>query len=139
MRPFRFFMIMAIVLVAAVPRPAAAGDAEDIRAVIDGQIAAFRADDGSAAYAFAAPSIRRIFTSPESFMAMVKSGYQPVYRPQSVTYGRMMSEAGQYVQEVFVVGPDGAGYTVLYSVERQADGTLMINGCHIVGRTGSDA
>ena len=123
---------MLILAAAWSPPPAQAQDsAADVRAVIRSQIDAFLADDWSAAYAHAAPSIRQIFTSPESFMAMVRSGYQPVYRPKSVTFGRMRQEGGRVVQEVFVVDHDGEPWTALYSMEMQADGSWKISGCRL--------
>jgi hypothetical protein len=129
----------AIGLCIVTAAPARADDASDIRAVIGSQIDAFRADDGAAAYSFAAPSIRQIFPSPETFMAMVRSGYQPVYRPKSVTFGRLRDDNGGFIQEVFVVGPDGETYTALYSLQRQPDGSWKINGCRIARTVGESA
>jgi hypothetical protein len=129
-----FLLALVLVLPLALsPRPAAADDARQsaVRSVIDNQIAAFQADDGSRAYSFAAPSIRRIFTSPEMFMNMVRSGYQPVYRPKSVTYGRLRAEGGEILQEVFLVGPDDKAYTALYTLQQQEDGSWKISGCRI--------
>lgn len=128
-------LILAASLGFAAPLPAAAQDApqSEIRAVIDAQIDAFRADDGSKAYSYAAPGIRQIFPTPEIFMSMVKSGYQPVYRPKSVTYGSLRNLEGQgWVQEVFLVGPDGDTYTALYALQQQPDGSWKIAGCRIV-------
>ncbi len=110
-----------------------------IRSVIGGQIAAFLKDDKNAAYSFAAPSIRRIFPNPDLFMGMVRSGYQPVYRPKSVTYGRMREAEGLYIQEVFVVGPDGEAYTAIYSLQQQPDGEWKITGCRIARSVGESA
>jgi ketosteroid isomerase-like protein len=130
---------LVILLSTALTGPARADDAADIRAVIDGQITAFRADDGDAAYGYAAPSIREIFVDPETFMAMVRNGYQPVYRPRSVTFGRLTEENGTTLQEVYVVGPDGESYKALYSLQKQPDGSWKINGCRIVKAAGESA
>jgi hypothetical protein len=59
-------------------------DQAAIRQVIQNQIAAFRRDDGAAAFSYASPSIRAQFGSPENFMHIVRNAYQPVYRPSSV-------------------------------------------------------
>jgi hypothetical protein len=107
--------------------PSRADDGAAVRSIIDQQIAAFRRDDGATAYSFAAPSIRQIFPSPDVFMSMVRSGYQPVYRPQSVTYGRLRE------------GPDGEPYVALYSLAKQADGTWKITGCRIAKAPGESA
>lgn len=110
-----------------------------VRAVIAGQMEAFQADDGAAAYAFAAPRIRKVFPNPDLFMSMVKSGYAPVYRPKSVIYGRLKPVENGFAQEVFLVGPDGKPYTALYLLERQADGSLKIAGVQIVETAGQSA
>jgi ketosteroid isomerase-like protein len=123
-------MTLSLALVAGSAR-ADENTGEAVRAVIDQQIAAFRADDGGAAYELAAPSIRQIFTDVDTFMAMVKSGYQPVYRPRSVTFGRLHEDGDRVVQEVFVVGPDGEPYTALYALQKQPDGSWKISGCRI--------
>jgi ketosteroid isomerase-like protein len=123
-------MTLSLALVAGSAR-ADENTGEAVRAVIGQQIAAFRADDGGAAYERAAPSIRQIFTDVDTFMAMVKSGYQPVYRPRSVTFGRLHEDGDRVVQEVFVVGPDGEPYTALYALQKQPDGSWKISGCRI--------
>lgn len=113
--------------------------AEDVRAVIAAQIAAFQADDKTTAYSFAAPSLRQIFPNPDLFMGMVRNGYQPVYRPRSVTYGRVTKGDGGILQEVFVVGPDGEAYTALYTLQQQPDGSWKISACRIARSSGASA
>jgi hypothetical protein len=101
--------------------------------IIAEQIEAFRADDGARAYSYAAPMIRQIFPTPESFMGMVKQGYPQVYRPQSFRFGDAgFSASGRPTQRVSIVGPDGISYEAIYTMERQPDGTWQINGCAIV-------
>lgn len=108
-------------------------DRDSFRQIITGQIDAFRADDGPRAYGYAAPIIKQIFPSPETFMAMVKRGYQPVYRPQSFRFGEAGADsAGRPVQRVTIVGPDGLTYEAVYTMERQPDGSWQISGCAIV-------
>ena len=98
-----------------------------------GQIEAFRAEDGARAYGYAAPMIKQIFPNPDVFMNMVRQGYQPVYRPQSFTFGEAgFSASGRPIQKVTVVGPDGITYEAIYTMERQPDGTWQISGCAIV-------
>ena len=100
-----------------------------IRAVITQQIEAFRADDGVRAYGYAAPNIQKLFSSPETFMAMVKRGYQPVYRPQSFQFSKPGNDSNQ---RVTIIGPDGRTYEALYTMERQPDGTWRIAGCALL-------
>ena len=68
---------------AAAAQELTGADRQEFQRVIAGQIEAFRADDGPAAYGYAAPAIKKIFPSPEIFMEMVRNGYRPVYRPRS--------------------------------------------------------
>jgi len=103
-----------------------------IRTVIQRQLDAFRADDGETAFGFAAPSIRELFGSADNFMAMVRSGYAPVYRPRAVEFRKMIDVEGMPAQQVYLVGPDGNPVIALYVMERQADGRWLIAGCYLL-------
>lgn len=100
-----------------------------IRSVIENQMAAFKVDDGPAAFAYASPTIQQQFQTPEIFMSMVKTGYPSVYRPQSVEFRELTQEARGPVQVVHIVGPDGRAVLALYSMEQQPDGSWRIDGC----------
>lgn len=104
-------------------------DAAAIRAVIEAQLRAFQADDGAAAFAYAAPGIQSIFRDPETFMAMVRGGYQAVYRPREVEFRALTSDGAGWVQRVLFVGPDGIPVIARYTMERQPDGSWRISGC----------
>jgi Domain of unknown function (DUF4864) len=106
-----------------------AADRTAIRRVIDDQLAAFRRDDGAAAFGFATQEIRDQFGSPERFMAMVREGYQAVYRPSDVHFGALVRINGRLTQLVDVVGPDGVPHTAMYFMEHQPDGGWLIGGC----------
>ncbi|MBT3400662.1 MAG: DUF4864 domain-containing protein [Rhodospirillaceae bacterium] len=118
------------------PDPAFEGAA--FAEVIEGQIAAFSRDDGIAAFALASPDIRRRLMTAERFMAMVRSGFQPVYRPRSYSFGNPAMVEGIPVQPVQVIGPDGRGVVALYRMERQPDGSWRIAGVtlHPTGERG---
>ena len=108
-----------------------APDRAAIREVISRQIQAFQHDDAAAAFGFASPSIQQRMGTPDNFLELVRSHYQPVYRPRSTAFGRLAEQDGQIVQQVDVVGPDGLGAQALYSMEKQADGTWRISGCEL--------
>jgi hypothetical protein len=110
-----------------------------IQDTIRSQIDAFQHDDGDRAYSYAAPNIRAIFPSADTFMEMVKRGYQPVYRPRSYDFGAQEQLSGSVRQSVGIVGPDGDDYTALYTLERQPDGSWKITGCSLVRSEGSSA
>lgn len=109
--------------------PVPPADAAAIVAVIRAQLDAFRADDGDLAFSFASPDIRSIFRTPETFMGMVKGGYQPVYRPRSVEFKDLVTDGGRPAQRVLLIGPDGVPVIARYLMERQPDGSWKIDGC----------
>ena len=113
--------------------------AEAFRAVISGQMAAFARDDGAAALAFAAPSIQRLFGTPERFMAMVRGGFQPVYRPRTVAFEAPIrvpahggdsgeDNGGAFAPPGRVSGPHGRAGLAVYHLERQPPGRRGIAG-----------
>jgi hypothetical protein len=107
-------------------------DAAAIQRVIQSQMDAFKIDDWTAAFAYAAPSIREKFQSAQIFSQMVTQAYQPVYRPKGVEFRAVKASEFGPTQEVFVVGPDGLSYLAYYTMERQPDGTWRISGCYLV-------
>jgi hypothetical protein len=109
-----------------------AADHQAIRTAIEGQMEAFKRDDGAAAFAYASPRIQAIFKDPETFLSMVRKDYEPVYRPRVVSFRDIESIEGNLVQPVLVMGPSGVPVTALYIMERQDDGTWRIGGCVIV-------
>lgn len=133
-----FLILLILVAVPAQAQPArpaseiGATDRIDLQRVITDQIAAFRRDDAEAAFAFASPGIQRLFGTPETFIAMVRAGYQPVYRPRAFTFRELFLFDGRLIQEVALIGPDGRRATALYDMERQADGSWRIAGCQLV-------
>lgn len=104
-------------------------DRTSIREVVEEQLAAFQADDGGRAFSFASPDIQRMFQTPARFMAMVRQGYKPVYRPREVEFLDVVDIGDVPTQRVLVVGPDGEVVTAFYAMERQADGSWRIDGC----------
>jgi hypothetical protein len=115
----------------------AAADRGAIRSVIGDQMAAFQRDDAETAFGFAAPNIHALFQTPENFLAMVRQGYQPVYRPSQVRFGELVRLDGQLAQLVHVVGPDGVPQLAVYFVERQPDGRWRITGCMLAVEPGA--
>lgn len=104
-------------------------DREAIRDVIQGQIDAFRADDARLAFSFAAPSVQDQFGNASRFVAMVKQGYMPVYRPRQVEFSNLLDVRGKPAQRVVVVGPDNGVFSAYYMMEPQPDGSWRIGGC----------
>ena len=103
----------------------------EIISVIKSQVAAFRQDNGVAAFSFASPTIRPKVGAASTFLAMVAAHYRPVYRPQQLEFLDLKSVEGQLVQRVMVVGPEGTLVLAMYSMVR-IDGRWRINGCFLV-------
>lgn len=130
---------LAFVLITAACAPAwAFGEDERsaIRTVIDRQIEAFRRDDGAAAYAFATPWLQQVFPTQDAFMALVREGYRPVYRPRRYAFGEARETQAGLDQALEVQDEEGADWIAVYSLERQADGSWKIAGCRLVKAPG---
>ncbi|HVI90496.1 MAG TPA: DUF4864 domain-containing protein [Dongiaceae bacterium] len=109
--------------------PADPATIQAIHGIISDQMAAFRRDDAAAAFNDASPFIQGRFQRPDIFLAMVRSGYAPVYRPQQVEFRDLVPAADGFDQRVFVLGPDGRAYLAHYLMQHQPDGNWKINGC----------
>ena len=134
---FRFLALLSLLLCAAT-LPARAqladlspADRDTIRGVIQGQVDAFRRDDGGAAFGYASPEIQEMFGTPDIFMDMVRQGYQPVYRPRAFDFDAIVTLDGKPTQRVRVVGPDGRPVIAYYPMRRLPDGTWRIDGCYL--------
>jgi hypothetical protein len=131
---FAFAVIPFLFLSSLLVSGAFAGDAEikAAQTVIDGQLKAFIANDGAAAYSFAAPNVKRIFPTVDTFMSMVTNGYPPVRKPQTYSFGKVQQTGPtSIVQQVLIVGPDGKDYEAVYTLEQQPDGSFQITGCSL--------
>jgi len=110
-------------------------DAEDvsrIKQVISEQMDAFRVRDGSKAFSYASPNIRRLFQRPDIFMSMVETGYKPVFEPETVDFLDLSVDPRGLYQDVYVLGHSGASVVArYYMVELEdlgwkIDGVVMI-------------
>ena len=126
-----FLLFAAVGPTSAAAQDLSATDRSAIRDVIQGQVEAFRRDDGGQAFGYASPMIQGMFGSPEIFMDMVRQGYQPVYRPRVFDFREIVSLDGQPTQKVHVIGPDGRPVTAYYPMVQLPDGTWRINGCYL--------
>lgn len=130
---------LIVALLGCDPNPARADDAASVSAadhqaieqVITSQLNAFRRDAGDTAFSLASPKIRSIFGDASNFMAMVRQGYPPVYRPRSFAFEQVVTINERIVQRVMFIGPDGTRALALYAMEREPDGTWRIDGCEL--------
>jgi hypothetical protein len=118
----------------AVADPSAfdSADHAGVEQTIRGQMDAFQHDDATGAFSFAAPDTQQRFGDAQTFLDMVRRAYQPVYHPRDVDFSGLTNQDGAIVQRVELIGPDGAPYTALYTMEREPDGTWKIIACMLV-------
>lgn len=110
------------------------------RATIERQIEAFRRNDSGAAYAEAAPQVRNLFPSPDTFIAMVEKGYSPVLRPRSYRFETAEETAeDEIAQGVSLQDEAGIDWVALYTLQRQVDGEWRITGCQLKKAPGDAA
>ncbi len=108
-------------------------DQQSMQSVITEQLQAFAVDNGDKAFSFAAPLIKEAFSDTDTFMLMVKRGYGPAYRNKSYSFGEsFVDHMARPSQRVRLTALDGKGYEAIYTLERQADGSWKISGCHLV-------
>lgn len=131
----RFLVLLYCVTVGSIDVLAQGSNTEDgaaVRSVIERQLDAFRRDDGVAAFGYAAPNIKSRFGTVENFMAMVRQGYPPVYRPRSYVFTELKVSGPELEQRVSIVGPDDDDWIAIYTLERQPDGNWQITSCRLV-------
>ena len=111
------------------PSPPKPQDWRAIRGTIARQIDAFRRDDATTAFSYAAPSVRKQFRTPGEFMRMVRAGYRAVYRPRAFRFLDPFTVSGQVIQPLEVVTQDDAVMVAYYVMEHQPDRTWKIAAC----------
>lgn len=122
--------------------PVLAADDDQVaaaQAVITAQIEAMRVDDKAKAYSYASPDIQLKFPNPDIFMAMVKSGYAPVYRPRAYAFAQASVEGGVVTQLVDISAADGSDWIAEYRLAPMADGSLKIISCQLRRAAGESA
>lgn len=113
-----------------------AADEKNVRAVVEGQLAAFAKDDAKKAFSFAAPNVREAVGDASAFLAMVKRDYPVVYRPGSVAFLQVEGKDGEALQRVQMLDAAGNSWLALYSLQRQKDKSWRITGCVVVENKG---
>ena len=115
--------------VAQVTPPVSDADRPVIQQMVRDQLAAFERDDAEAAWKHVAPGLQQKFGGADRFLELVRKGYEPVYRPQKVTFRDIAMFDGQPAQWLDVIGPRGGAYRALYLLEKQPDGSWRTAGC----------
>jgi hypothetical protein len=113
----------------------AKADWAEIRRVVGAQREALAAGDAEAAHAFASPGIRAQHPTPASFMAMVRKGYAALIEARHAELLDGAVIAGDVIQPLRLVMPDGTVLVALYTMQKQRDGAWRIAGCLIAPST----
>lgn len=98
----------------------------ELTAVIDAQLAAFRAGDYSKAYTFAAGGIKEMFPV-ESFETMVKTGYPLIAGSAKAEYGLAFDTGEDAVVNVTIENAQGQRAQYQYTLSKE-NGTWKITG-----------
>ena len=120
-------------------------DARAVRQVVQAQLDALAAGDAERAFSYAAAAIQAQFGSAANFMAMVRSGYPMVVRPDAVTFFQAQADDaadGTTVtvrQNVQLRDRDGRLWMATYLLERQAGAGWRIGGCVVVADNGQSS
>jgi hypothetical protein len=125
----------AFAVLLALMGAAKAQDTPEAQAIVSRQIAAFANDDAKAAFAFAAPEIQDKFGDADSFMAMVKRIYPPVYRHRSIEFGKQTRDGEEVEQDVVFVDGDNDVWVGVYKLKLQPCGEWRITACVLIPTT----
>src|ERR1700733_11918624 len=136
-RRSRLAVLFLCLALFAAPARAAETAPPEARALIEKQLDAFAHDDAEGAYALASPGIKALFADSDTFIAMVRKGYAPVYRHRSVEFGAFAEDGDKIEQSLTIVDEDNNVWNAIYYLERQPDGTWRTNGCRLTKSTES--
>ena len=127
--------LFAVALVALAQTSPTSEDWIEIKRVIAAQRDALVRDDGERAFAFATPAIRYRFGDANNFMRMVRESYRALLDARYVEFLEGAVIAGDVVQPLRLVLPDGSVMVAIYGMQREADGRWRINACVIAPST----
>ena len=109
-----------------------AEEVDEIGAVINRQIDAFKRDDARSAFALVSPDVQQAFGTPERFLDTMRVSYRAVNRPAQVAFLGLTVIGTDAVQAVRLVDRSGAVWHAYYAMQRQKDGSWRTNGCRLV-------
>jgi hypothetical protein len=137
----RFVLILGLVALSWGPAQAgpSAGDAEAMRKVIVAHFQAFADDDAEAAFQTATPAVRKQAGHPGHFLALVRGRFPMLYRPASIGFLDADLKGRTATQMLRLVDADGQAWRVLFTLERQRDGSWRIAGCTVGEASGQPA
>lgn len=132
-------LLMIVALAAAlgaraVDAPPTTADWQAIKRVIGDQLAALRKDDGAKAFSFASRGLQAQFETAETFMRMVRGGYQPLIDARHDEFLEGAVIDGRVIQPLRIVLRDDTVLVALYTMERDGE-RWRIAGCMLAPST----
>jgi len=103
-------------------------DFDITKKIISQQLEAFKVNDASKAYSFAAPFIKMRFEDPESFMSMVKDNYEPISNAKDFYFLKFKINNGNIYHQLQVISKSNRSYMATYSLIFIED-EWKISGC----------
>ncbi|MCB9988254.1 MAG: DUF4864 domain-containing protein [Rhodospirillales bacterium] len=100
---------------------------EDALRLIHQQLAAIRARNAEQAFALMTARSHEAFESANDFLGTLRFEYRPLYNSESLHVLHSHKGDGDSLQTVEIFDEDGDALTVLYRIERQSDGRLLID------------
>lgn len=136
MRPWRILWVVALcALVGAATAQPTADDWTEIKRVIAAQRDALVRGEKDEAFSFATPAIRKRYGDAEAFMRMVRESYHALLEARYVEFLEGAVIAGDVVQPLRLVLPDGTVLVAIYGMQRETDGRWRISACVIAPST----
>ena len=105
------------------------GDRRETRAVIEAQLEAFRQDDGPKAFSYATPNVQTMFGDAETFMQMVREGYDVVVKPVTVRFVKFETDGSNALHAVQMIDRQKTLWNVYYVLQKRPDGSWRISSC----------
>ncbi len=92
---------------------------QELFAVVQAQLVAFRADDFRSAYLYAASGVQQKLSLPQ-YERLARRDYKTMAQAQRVEFGEVAVEGSDAEVQVFFVAADGAVRGFVYSLVREA-------------------
>ena len=99
-----------------------------IHRVIERQLDAIKRDDADAAFALAAPNIRRAFKDPRTFMALVDKDYKPMRRWEAASFLDLRKFDDHCLQRVQLIDAKGTVTVASYAMVKANTGEWWVAG-----------
>lgn len=121
---FFFFALCALAFVLSArlrENDARLAQPRELFAIVNNQVAAFRADDFRSAYRQASSGVQQKFTLPQ-FEAMIRKDYGALAAAHRIEFGNARMEGGTALLEVFFFDDDGSARLFLYNLLAEGAG-----------------